>query len=322
MGDPSGIGPEVLLKSLASLRRAVQGRSFPLTVIGDLSFLKKLAYRLNLTIPWEKIHWIDVPLKEKICPGRVQPSAGRAAYACLQEAVRRLRAGQADALVTAPVSKEAIVRAGIRWQGHTEYLADQFHRRTTMLLVTGRFRAGLVTTHAAIRDLPARLKKAAVVHTLRQVREALTRDFGVKRPRIGLAALNPHGGEGGLFGGEEKKILLPAVRTVRAAESDHPELVEGYRIDGPLPVDSLIHAAAQGRYDALVCIYHDQALIPLKLLGWNRAVNVTLGLPFIRTSPVHGTAFDIAGRGKADAGSMRSALELAVKLVRRRTHGA
>lgn len=308
MGDPAGIGPEVLLRSLSPLPSAAE-----ISVIGDRARLFSLARRLHLRIP-SRIRWVDVPLSARVVPGRVQPAAGRAAYAYLEEAVRRLRAGEADALVTAPVSKEAIVRAGISWRGHTEYLAARFKAKTTMMFVSGRFRASLVTTHWAIRDLPARLKKSEVVHVLRQTRQALIRDFKIRRPRIGLSALNPHGGEGGLFGAEEKRILRPAVRAVRASTGSART---GW-IEGPFPADVLIQAAAAGRYDAVVCVYHDQALIPLKLIGWERAVNVTLGLPFVRTSPVHGTAFDIAGRGQADPSSMRAAVELALRLDRQR----
>jgi 4-hydroxythreonine-4-phosphate dehydrogenase len=216
-----------------------------------------------------------------------------------------LKRGEAEALVTGPVSKEAIAGAGIRWRGHTEYLAEQFHRHTTMMFVTGRFRASLVTTHWAIREVPGRLRRSEVERVLKATRDALIRDFRVRRPRLGLAALNPHGGEGGMFGAEEKRVLRPAARAVRG-------------VTGPLPSDSLMQAAARGEYDAVVALYHDQALIPVKLLGWERAVNVTLGLPFVRTSPVHGTAFDLAGRGKADPSSMRAALELAIQLAHRR----
>ena len=175
-----------------------------------------------------------------------------------------------------------------------------------MMFVTGRFRASLATTHWALRDLPGRLNQTELIRTLRQTREALTADFGIQRPRIGLAALNPHGGEGGLFGAEEKTVLRPAV------------LRAGRGVEGPIPSDTLMKWAADGRFDAVVAIYHDQALIPVKLIGWEQAVNVTLGLPFVRTSPVHGTAFDLAGKGKADPSSMRAAVRLAVDLARRR----
>lgn len=301
MGDPAGIGPEVLLNSLIRFPSHVE----PM-VVGDRSFLESLARRLRIRFPEKRICWVDHPMSERIRPGKVQAAGGRAAYACLEEAVRLLRLGRAEALVTAPVSKEAIVRGGIRWRGHTEYLAARFGCRTTMLLVTGRFRAALATTHASMGELPKYLKTPDLVRTIRQTRDSLRRDFGIARPRIGLAALNPHGGEGGLFGGEEKTVLRPAALKV------------GGGVEGPIPSDTLMKWAAEGRYDAVVAVYHDQALIPVKLLGWQQAVNVTLGLPFVRTSPVHGTAFDLAGKGKANPSSMRSAIHLAVDLARRR----
>jgi len=324
MGDPAGIGPEVVLRALA--HRPSFPPSVRLTVIGDLSLLRSLGRRLRLRVPWSRHEWVDLGNAGSVRSGRVQAAAGRAAYAYIEEAVRRMRAGEADALVTGPVSKEAIVRAGIPWRGHTEHLERSFKCRATMMFVTGRFRVSLVTTHWPIRRVPGRITRAEVTRALAATRLALSRDFGVRRPRIGLAALNPHAGEGGVFGSEEKRILLPAVRastgsarTVRR-RSAHPELVEGWRIEGPLPVDSLMQKAAAGRYDAVVALYHDQALIPVKLLCWERAVNVTLGLPFVRTSPVHGTAFDLAGRGRADPSSMRAALALALHLAKIRGH--
>ena len=306
LGDPAGIGPEVLLKSLIALRRAGHSeRSRRMTVIGDISFLKSLAQRLKLRVPWSQFEWMDLPNAGSVRPGHPGKPSGRAAYAYLAEAVRVLKRGEADGLVTGPVSKEAIAGAGIRWRGHTEYLAEQFRCRTTMMFVTGRFRASLVTTHWAIREVPGRLRREEVKRVLQATRGALVRDFGIRNPRIGLAALNPHGGEGGMFGREEKTVLRPAARSVRG-------------VVGPLPSDSLMQAAARGEYDAVVAPYHDQALIPVKLLGWERAVNVTLGLPFVRTSPVHGTAFDIAGKGRADPSSMRAAIDLAIQLAHRR----
>jgi 4-hydroxythreonine-4-phosphate dehydrogenase len=268
--------------------------------------LRSTALRLRLKIPWSRYEWTDLRNAGSIRPGRPGKASGRAAYATLAEAVRMLKRSEADALVTGPVSKEAIAGAGIRWRGHTEYLAEAFCCKTTMMFVTGRFRVSLVTTHWAIREVPDRLRRAEVVRVLEATRHALIRDFGIRRPRIGLAALNPHGGEGGMFGREEKRVLLPAAKRF------------GRSVAGPLPVDSLMQAAARGEYDAVVALYHDQALIPVKLIGWEQAVNVTLGLPFVRTSPVHGTAFDIAGRGKADPSSMKAAINLAIQLASRR----
>ncbi len=311
MGDPAGVGPEVLLKSLAVIARSpAKGgatKQSCITILGDLAYLKFLARRLRLPLAWSRFGWIDlanVPAGLRV--GRVQSSAGRAAFEVLKEAVRLLRMGRADALVTAPVSKEAILRARLPWVGHTEFLGAAFRRPTVMMFVSGLFRVGLVTTHLAIKEVPLRLTRPKIVRTVRMMEESMRTDFGIRRPRIGLAALNPHAGEGGFFGREEKRILRPALRPFRGT------------VQGPFPVDTLMRAAVRGEYDAVVALYHDQALIPLKLLGWEQAVNVTLGLPFVRTSPVHGTAFDIAGKGRADPASMRAAIELAIQLARKR----
>ena len=302
MGDPAGIGPEVLL---ASLKRPPS--SVFISVVGDLAWLKSLSRRLRISLPWAAYHWIDLPnVPASLARGTMQAAAGRAARDYLQEAVRRIKRGEADVLVTAPVSKEAIVRAGIPWIGHTEFLAESFHCETVMMFMTKRFRVSLVTTHLSMRRLPNALTVGEVKRVIKTTREVMIRDFGIRRPRIALAALNPHGGEGGLFGQEEKKILLPAVRAFKGT------------VAGPLPVDSLMEQAHRGLYDAVVALYHDQALIPVKLIGWAEAVNVTLGLPFIRTSPVHGAAFDLAGTGRADCRSMRAAISLAIQLSRHR----
>lgn len=299
IGDPAGIGPEVTLKALSVFRAPN-----PVSVIGDLALLRNLARSLRISVGWNRFQWIDMgPCGVK--PGKVQPGAGRAAFAYLNEAGRRISAGEAEALVTAPVSKEAIARTGVSFIGHTEFLAEKFRRKTTMMFVTGNFRVSLLTTHQAVRDIARHLSRAETVRVLSDTFGFIRRDLGIRRPRLALASLNPHAGENGLFGDEEKKILLPAVRAFKKA-------------DGPLPVDTLMKQAASGRYDAVVAVYHDQALIPVKLLGWDQAVNVTLGLPFVRTSPVHGTAFDIAGKGKADPRSMRAALSLALQLAKNR----
>ena len=301
MGDPAGVGPEVLLRALSRFRVSAS-----ITVLGDLAWLKVTARRFKVRVPWDRIRWIDpahVPRSLRL--GKVQAACGRVAYAYLEEAVRLLRNSEADALVTAPVSKEAIVKAGIPWVGHTEFLSSAFRSPAVMMFVTQGFRVSLVTTHLSLRRLPSALTKERLLRTIRLTREALLKDFGIHRPRIGLAALNPHAGEGGLFGEEEKKILRPVARQLDGL------------VEGPLPVDSLMQAAARGRYDAVVALYHDQALIPVKLLGWEEAVNVTLGLPFVRTSPVHGTAFDLVGKGRANPASMCAAIELAIRLAKR-----
>lgn len=302
MGDPAGVGPEVLLASLAHLRSRAA-----ISIIGDLSWLRFIARRLSLSIPWGRYHWIDLAnVPSHLRLGKMRPAGGKVAHEALLKAVLLLKEGEAECLVTAPVSKEAIAKTGIPWVGHTEFLGNAFRSKTVMMFISKRLRVSLATTHLALRDLPAALNRAAVVRTLKLTRESLIRDFGIRQPKIGLAALNPHAGEGGLFGEEEKKILIPAAQGFRG------------RVVGPLPADVLMRDAVAGRYDAVVALYHDQALIPVKLVGWEEAVNVTLGLGFIRTSPVHGTAFDIAGKGRADYRSMLSAIRLAIQLARRR----
>ncbi len=302
MGDPAGIGPRVLLQSLNRFKEAAS-----ISVVGDVAWLKRAARTHRIDIPWRRFHWIDLAnVPSSLRPGKVQPSAGRAAYEYLVEAVRLIKAGEADALVTAPVSKQAIVEAGIRWIGHTEFLAESFRCQATMMFVVKDFRVSLVTTHVGLRELPSLLTRARIRKTIQATREALIRDFKIRSPRIGVAALNPHAGENGIFGGEEKKVILPALGGF------------GPSVQGPLPTDSLMQAAAKGAYDGVVALYHDQALIAVKLLGWEQAVNVTLGLPFVRTSPVHGTAFDLVSKGYPDSSSMQSAIRLAIQLSRRR----
>lgn len=314
MGDPAGVGPEVLLFALAHHKgRALDGSACHITVVGDVGWLERLGRQLHLTIPWDRIRWVDVKnLPAKFTRGKVQPLAGRAAFEYLEVALARLKEDPLQALVTAPVSKEAVVRAGIPWGGHTEYLGRAFRAQPVMMFVTGRFRAALVTTHLALRDLSSQITKVKVVRAIRMMQESLVRDFGIRHPRIGLAALNPHAGEGTLFGLEEQRVLKPAIRSFDRFR------MNGCAVQGPIPADHLMRLAAVGQYDGVVALYHDQALIAVKLLGWEKAVNVTLGLPFVRTSPVHGTAFDLVDRGRAHAGSMRAAIDLAVELSRRR----
>jgi len=313
MGDPAGIGPEVLIKSLVHLRHWSALKRLAVTVVGDLNHLRQLANRLGLSVPWDRFQWHDLGnLSRGIRPGQIQVKAAKAAWACLEEAVRQLQAGHAHGLVTAPVSKEAMVRAGLPWVGHTEYLACRFHSQTAMLLVTGRVRIALVTTHLPLRQVARRLTADRITFVLKATHRALIEWFGILQPRLALAALNPHAGEGGMIGDEEKGVLLKALRLARSAH---------LMVSGPLPSDTAMLALSRGAFDAVVALYHDQALIPMKLLGWQKAVNLTLGLPFVRTSPVHGTAFDLAGRGEANPSSMMAALRLAEELLRRNHRG-
>jgi 4-hydroxythreonine-4-phosphate dehydrogenase len=229
---------------------------------------------------------------------------------CITTAVRLAEAGSIQGIVTGPINKEAINLAGYRYPGHTELLADLTHSQEVgMMIVGGPLKIMFVTTHLAIRNLAASLTPERVGLAIRLADRALREHFGIRRPRIGVAALNPHAGEGGLFGNEEQQCILPAAREAREA---------GIHASDPLPADTLFGKAVRGDYDGVVAMYHDQGLIPLKLVAFGKCVNLTVGIPIIRTSVDHGTAYDIAGRGKADSGSLVEAVRLAARLATRR----
>ena len=309
MGDPQGIGPDILLKALArpSVRRLARW-----IVIGDRGVLERTARRLRL--PWSesnsRVALIDLAnvRQDAWRPGRLTPAAGRASYEYLQDATRRWRAGEIHALVTAPVTKAAIRRAGIPFMGHTEFLARAARTpRIAMMLVGGPLRVVLVTRHVPLAAVPRRVTPAALRTAIRLTHRALRGWFGLRRPRIAVASLNPHAGEMGAMGDEERRVLRPVMASLRRA---CPTLV------GPIAPDAAFYDAYHGRYDAVVCMCHDQGLIPLKMIARDTGVNVTLGLPFVRTSPDHGTALDIAGHGAADPGAMIAAMQLAARLCR------
>jgi 4-hydroxythreonine-4-phosphate dehydrogenase len=271
LGDPRGIGPEVVHQALAQ----------PIDA--------------------------DVRLVGRQQTGRGLPEeeAGRIAGQAIEEAVRLALEGQVDAIVTGPVHKHALYVAGYRYPGVTELLAHLGGDvPVAMMLATGTLRVVLVTTHLALRDVPAQLTTERIVQTGRITADALRRWWGIAAPRLAVCALNPHAGEGGLFGDEDERVLRPAALALGAA--------------GPLPADTVFVKALRGDFDAVLAPYHDVGMTAVKVAGFGQGVNVTLGLPFIRTAPDHGTALDIAGMGKADAGSMRAALELAVQLANRR----
>jgi 4-hydroxythreonine-4-phosphate dehydrogenase len=237
--------------------------------------------------------------------GLSEAEAGRIAATAIEEAVRLALAGTVDAIVTGPVHKHALHLAGYRYPGVTEFLAHLAGDvPVAMMLTTGTLRVVLVTTHLALRDVPAHLTTERTVQAGRITADALRRWWGIAAPRLAVCALNPHAGEGGLFGDEDERLLRPAAKELGAA--------------GPLPADTVFVKALRGDFDAVLAPYHDVGMTAVKVAGFGAGVNVTLGLPFIRTAPDHGTAFDIAGTGKADAGSMRAALELAVRLASRR----
>jgi 4-hydroxythreonine-4-phosphate dehydrogenase len=321
MGEPAGIGGEIAM--LAWSRRA-EGLP-PFFAIDDPARLRALAGRIGLDVEIASIAdpaeacaafpralpVLDEPLPEPVAPGRPDPAAAPAVLRSIDRAVGLVRADRAAALVTNPIHKAALYAAGFRHPGHTEYLAELGGLRhpSVMMLASPQLRVVPVTVHLSLREAIATLTQDAIVHCGRTTAEALARDFAIARPRLAVAGLNPHAGEDGHMGREDIDIVAPAIERLRGA---------GIDATGPLPPDTMFHAAARARYDAALCMYHDQALIPLRTLDFEGGVNVTLGLPFIRTSPDHGTAFDIAGTGRARPDSLMAALRLADTLARNR----
>jgi 4-hydroxythreonine-4-phosphate dehydrogenase len=321
IGEPAGIGGEITLK--AWLARKAENLA-PFFVFDVPERLERLAATLRLDVP---IHVIAAPeealavfatslpvlpiaLPHPVVAGKPDPANAPAVIAAIASAVDFVRRGRAAAIVTNPIQKETLYAAGFRHPGHTEYLAELAGGLTPVMMLAGPgLRVVPVTIHQPLRAAIAALRTADIVTAGKITAAALQRDFGIAHPRLAVAGLNPHAGENGTIGREEIDIIAPAVEALRAL---------GIDVTGPAPADTLFHAAARRRYDAAICMYHDQALIPLKTIDFDRGVNITLGLPFIRTSPDHGTACDIAGKGIANADSLIAALALAGTLVQRR----
>ena len=322
MGDPAGIGPEVIAKALS--RPQLHTLCLPI-VIGSYPVMKQTIQTLRLKLNVLRVddHRTAVPRRgtiavldpleaplRKFTQGVAAADTGAASVTFIKKAVELAQLGCIDGIVTAPINKEAINMAGCPYPGHTELLADLTHTHESgMMIVGGPLRIMFVTTHLAIRDLPSHLTQANIERAIRLAHLALSTLFGVRRPKIGVAALNPHAGEHGLFGDEESRVILPAARAARK---------RGISASDPLPADTLFGKAARGEYDGVVALYHDQGLIPLKLVAFGTCVNLTVGLPIIRTSVDHGTAFDIVGKGLADPGSLIEAVTLAATLAQRR----
>ena len=282
MGDPAGIGPEIALKGIADARVT--------EVCEPVLYGPRTAAE-----------------RERFTPGVLTADAGRVACEAVEQAVADAMAGRLDAIATGPINKAALAMAGFAWRGHTELLAHLTGARdVAMMFHSPRLRVVLATVHVPLSAVPRLLTQARVETTLTLAASALPR-FGVAKPRLALAGLNPHAGEGGLMGTEEREVLIPAVESVR---------LRGIDVTGPVPADTVFRQAADGRFDAVIACYHDQGLIPVKLVGFGEAVNITLGLPIVRTSVDHGTAFDIAGRGVADETSLVHAVVLAARLAR------
>lgn len=320
LGDPAGIGPEVILGAWARLRAA--RRAPPAFVVGGPELLRACAEALRIDCPIVPIadpsealyaSAVGLPVLALIDgpwhPARPSPEGAKLALTSLQLAAQCSLAGVASGLITAPVAKGALAAIGWDYPGQTEFLADACgrpYRDAVMMLVGPSLRTVPLTVHVALAEVPQLLSAELIVHKARIVAEGLRRDFGIAQPRLAIAALNPHAGEGGQFGDEEARIIAPAIAALQA---------EGIAAFGPVPGDALFTPRARQTYDAALCMYHDQALIPLKALEFDEGVNVTLGLPIIRTSPDHGTAFDIAGQGKADPGAMAAAISMAAQMA-------
>lgn len=302
VGDPAGIGPEIVLKALASAARP----DADWHVYGPLEILSERARHFALIAPADlKARFVDIPSPEAVPVGRTSVAGGRAAAEGVLAAARAALAGELAGLVTAPLNKESLKAAGYPWPGHTELLADVTGcDDVAMLFVGGGLRVVLLTIHRALRSVPDAIDQALVLRVTRLLHRELAK-FGLKQRRIALCGLNPHAGENGLFGYEERDVFVPAVALLQR---------EGVDVHGPIPADSLFVRAQRGEFDAVVAGYHDQGLIPVKLAAFGHAVNVTLGLPFVRTSVDHGTGFDIAERGVAEEGSLLEAMKVAVEL--------
>jgi 4-hydroxythreonine-4-phosphate dehydrogenase len=324
LGEPAGIGPDI---TLAAWRRRAELGLPPFYLLADPAFIARRVERIAPDTPLAVVEpaaalaafatalpLVDIAVPVSAEPGRPDQSSARAALAAIRRAVADVHAGAAAAVVTNPVAKNVLYRSGFPEPGHTEYLgklaeeATGVSARPVMMLWSPELAVVPVTIHLALKDVIPRLSESLVVETARIVARDLRERFGIARPRLAIAGLNPHAGEDGALGDEDLTVVRPAVERLKA---------EGIDARGPLPADSLFHRAARASYDVALAMYHDQALIPIKTLAFNHAVNVTLGLPFVRTSPDHGTAFDIAGTGRADPASLIAALQLAARLSSR-----
>ncbi len=313
LGDPTGIGPEVVVRALSEPSDALRGVN-PV-VHGHGEVLERACALLGARLP-------ELELREPPCDAPFD-NPGQAQLTALEQAVDAAVAGEVDALLTAPIQKETIARAGFDFPGHTDLLAQRTGCEVAMLFASPGLKVSLATIHLPLQQVAGALTAERLTSVLHLTAEALVRDFGVGAPRIAVAGLNPHAGEGGVLGHEEDQVMKPALAAALPAlrRALGPGHGGGLVVDGPLPADTIFRHAVEGHYDAVLAAYHDQALIPIKLLAFEQAVNVTLGLPFVRTSPAHGTAHDIAWTGRADGRSTAAALDLAVTLARRRlTH--
>jgi 4-hydroxythreonine-4-phosphate dehydrogenase len=325
LGEPAGIGPDITIAAWLK-RRELDLPAFYL--LGDEALIARRAKALGAAVRIASVTTGEAEAAfpqalpvvasgepASAAPGKPDASSAPAALASIRQAVTDVREGRAGAVVTNPIAKSVLYRAGFRHPGHTEFLAELAAEdgptpQPVMMLWSPRLAVVPVTIHVSLRDALAQLTSELIVSTVRIVVTELKSRFGISNPRIAISGLNPHAGEDGSLGHEEQTVIAPAIKTLRG---------DGIEAKGPLPADTMFHEAARNSYDCAVCMYHDQALIPIKTVAFDDAVNVTLGLPFIRTSPDHGTAFDIAGTGKANPASLIAALRLASRMAAAKT---
>jgi 4-hydroxythreonine-4-phosphate dehydrogenase len=301
MGEPAGIGPEIAVAAFHKLGEHIGARA--LRLVGDAD-----VFRACGDVPQDAL--IATHAKAKRTPGKLDAANAPAVIEAIDIAVRAAMDGNAAAVVTAPIHKSVLTQAGFGFPGHTEYLQHLTGaKRAVMMLASDELRVVPLTIHMPLSDVPKHISKHLIIETAEIMLHDLVRDFGIARPRLAIAGLNPHAGETGTMGREDETIIAPAIAELRA---------RGHTVLGPLSADTMFHTEARKQYDAALCMYHDQALIPIKTLSFWDGVNVTLGLPIVRTSPDHGTALDIAGTGKANPRSMIASIELAAKMADRR----
>jgi len=321
MGDPAGIGPEIIVKALSDAEVYLAARPM---VIGDPAVIRawinkvpdlQIRETLKTAHAGERSGVVDVLPVSKLEPEHIRPGVptvegGKAMVAAITRAVDLALKGDMDAVVTGPVSKALMRRAGCAFDGHTPLLAHLTGTGDVVMMLAGeRLRVALVTVHRPLREVPGLLTQQAVYRTVVLANQGLNDDFGIEAPRLAVAALNPHAGEEGLYGTEEETVIGPAVKLAQAS---------GINAKGPLPADTVFYRAASGAFDGVICMYHDQGLIPLKLLHFTDGVNITLGLPIVRTSVDHGTAYDIAGKDEAAPSSLKAAIRTAALIAANR----
>ena len=302
MGEPAGIGPEIAVAAFRTLGGHIGRRA--LRLVGDAE-----VFRACGVVPDDAV--MSTATHAHRVAGRPNPRDAAATIEAIEKSVLAALSGRAAAVVTAPINKAVLAQSGFGFPGHTEFLAHLTKApRAVMMLASDKLRVVPLTIHVPVRDVPRAITTQAIVETAEIILDALERDFAIASPRVAVAGLNPHAGEQGMLGEEDARIIAPAVAELRK---------RGHHVRGPLSADTLFHDEARAAYDAALCMYHDQALIPIKTLSFWDGVNVTLGLPIVRTSPDHGTAFDIAGTGKADPRSMIAAIRMAAEIANART---